>query len=447
MESIREQMQGFAIKQALKYVEGNPEENLPKLMALVDRFSPADWYASQRSAVREVIEKKNNWYQLILKLYELSPNVRRAFFQNFLFNASLKGSAIQNEAKEREGCNVPWAILLDPTSACNMHCTGCWAAEYGHLLNLSYEDIDSIIRQGKELGVYMYIYTGGEPLVRKADLIRLCEAHPDCEFLSFTNGTLIDEAFCNEMLRVGNFVPAISLEGFEEANDSRRGEGAFGKVRDAMALLKAHRLPFGVSTCYTSRNFEDVTSEAFFDYMVDSGALFAWFFHYMPVGNDAAPELLPAPEQRAEVYRRIRAFRSSKPIFTLDFQNDAEYVGGCIAGGRNYLHINAKGDVEPCVFIHYSNVNIHDCTLLDALKSPIFMAYHDEQPFNGNMLRPCPMLENPECLRRMVKETGAVNTDYQSPESVDHLCDKTTPYAERWKPTADALWNEGRKRA
>lgn len=447
MESIREQMQGFAIKQALKYVEGNPEENLPKLMALVDRFSPADWYTSQRSAVREVIEKKNNWYQLILKLYELAPNVRRAFFQNFLFNASLKGSAIQNEAKEREGCNVPWAILLDPTSACNMHCTGCWAAEYGHLLNLSYEDIDSIIRQGKELGVYMYIYTGGEPLVRKADLIRLCEAHPDCEFLSFTNGTLIDEAFCNEMLRVGNFVPAISLEGFEEANDSRRGEGAFGKVRDAMALLKAHRLPFGVSTCYTSRNFEDVTSEAFFDYMVDSGALFAWFFHYMPVGNDAAPELLPAPEQRAEVYRRIRAFRSSKPIFTLDFQNDAEYVGGCIAGGRNYLHINAKGDVEPCVFIHYSNVNIHDCTLLDALKSPIFMAYHDEQPFNGNMLRPCPMLENPECLRRMVKETGAVNTDYQSPESVDHLCDKTTPYAERWKPTADALWNEGRKRA
>ncbi len=447
MESIKEQMQGFAIKQALKYVEGNPEENLPKLMALVDRFSPADWYASQRSAVREVIEKKNNWYQLILKLYELSPNVRRAFFQNFLFNASLKGSAIQNEAKEREGCNVPWAILLDPTSACNMHCTGCWAAEYGHLLNLSYEDIDSIIRQGKELGVYMYIYTGGEPLVRKADLIRLCEAHPDCEFLSFTNGTLIDEAFCNEMLRVGNFVPAISLEGFEEANDSRRGEGAFGKVKDAMALLKAHRLPFGISTCYTSRNFEDVTSEAFFDYMVDSGALFAWFFHYMPVGNDAAPELLPAPEQRAEVYRRIRAFRSSKPIFTLDFQNDAEYVGGCIAGGRNYLHINAKGDVEPCVFIHYSNVNIHDCTLLDALKSPIFMAYHDEQPFNGNMLRPCPMLENPECLRRMVKETGAVNTDYQSPESVDHLCDKTTPYAERWKPTADALWNEGRKRA
>ena len=116
------------------------------------------------------------------------------------------------------------------------------------------------------------------------------------------------------------------------------------------------------------------------------------------------------------------------------------YVGGCIAGGRRYLHINAKGDVEPCVFIHYSNCNIHDTSLLDALRSPLFMAYHNGQPFNENMLRPCPMLENPEKLRAMVKDTGAVSTDYQSPESVDHLCDKTSVYAENWKPKADEIW-------
>lgn len=153
-----------------------------------------------------------------------------------------------------------------------------------------------------------------------------------------------------------------------------------------------------------------------------------------------AGHLLPSPEQREAVYHRIRGFRGSKPIFTMDFQNDAEYVGGCIAGGRNYLHINAKGDVEPCVFIHYSKCNIHNTSLLDVLKSPIFMAYHDNQPFHENMLRPCPMLENPEALRRMVRETDAVNTDYESPESVEHLCDKTIEYAENWKETADRLW-------
>jgi radical SAM protein with 4Fe4S-binding SPASM domain len=158
------------------------------------------------------------------------------------------------------------------------------------------------------------------------------------------------------------------------------------------------------------------------------------------VGNDAAVELLPAPDQREMMYDRIREYRSTKPIFTIDFQNDAKFVNGCIAGGRNYLHINANGDIEPCAFIHYSDSNIREKTLLEAYQSPLFMAYHDNQPFNENMFQPCPMLENPECLRRMVKQSGAHSTEYQSPESVDHLCDKTTPYAENWKPKADELW-------
>ncbi len=440
MSTIKESMQTFAANQALKYIEGNPEENIPKLMAFADKYLPEGWYGQQRKMINAAIDEKNNWYQLILKLYDLDEGVRKAFFQNFIFNASLKGSAVINENREKYGCNIPWAILLDPTSACNMKCTGCWAAEYGNQLNLSLETIDSIIRQGKELGTHMYIYTGGEPLVRKKDLIKICEMHPDCAFLSFTNGTLIDEDFCKEMLRVKNFVPAISLEGFEEANDSRRGEGCYSKVTNAMKLLKEHKLPFGVSTCYTSKNYSDITSEEFFDLMVDSGALFAWFFHYMPVGKDAVTELLPNPEQREVVKDRIRGFRNTKPIFTIDFQNDAEYVGGCIAGGRNYLHINAKGDVEPCVFIHYSDCNIHEMSLLGALKNPLFMAYHNNQPFNENMLMPCPMLENPKKLRAMVKQTGAHSTDYQSPEDVDTLCDRTTPYAENWKVKADQLW-------
>ena len=440
--SLKNAAMAAGLEQVLHYLEKDPETNIPKIMKLIDTVTPKDWYVKQRAGFRQAIEEKNNWYQLIMKVYELDPGVRQAFFRNFILNASLLGSARQDEVSRRENCNVPWAILLDPTSACNMHCTGCWAAEYGNRLNLTFEELDSIVTQGKELGTYMYIFTGGEPLVRKKDVIALCEKHSDCEFLSFTNGTLIDEDFCQQMLRVKNFVPAFSLEGFEEANDSRRGQGAYEKVQKAMKLLKAHKLPFGISACYTSANYADISSEAFFDSLIQAGALFVWFFHYMPVGSGAAPQLLPTPEQRTEVYNRIRAFRKTKPIFSMDFQNDAEYVGGCIAGGRRYLHINARGDVEPCVFIHYSNVNIRNCTLLEALKSPLFMAYHDGQPFNGNMLRPCPMLENPEKLRAMVHATGAVSTDYESPEAVDTLCDRTTPYAEAWKPQADKLWSE-----
>ena len=126
----------------------------------------------------------------------------------------------------------------------------------------------------------------------------------------------------------------------------------------------------------------------------------------------------------------------------MDFQNDGEFVGGCIAGGRNYCHINANGDVEPCVFIHYSSANIREVTLLEALKQPLFMAYRDRQPFNNNHLRPCPMLENPEILQEMIKETGAKSTDLQSPESAEHLCSKCEAYAYEWKETADRLWKE-----
>ena len=115
-------------------------------------------------------------------------------------------------------------------------------------------------------------------------------------------------------------------------------------------------------------------------------------------------------------------------------------MGGCIAGGRNYCHINANGDVEPCVFIHYSGANIKETDLLSALKQPLFLAYRENQPFNCNHLKPCPMLENPEILKRIVKETGAHSTDLESREEADHLCAKCADYAKNWGPVADRLW-------
>ena len=436
-------MKKFGLEQAFKYLYKDPDKNLLKLMDWADKFSGEE-FGPQRKLVREAMTNPDHpYYSYIRRLiHEIDPHVMQTTAVNFFINAALDVWKTQEKYRKEYGCNIPWAILLDPTSACNLHCTGCWAAEYGNKLNLTFEEIDDIIRQGKELGVYFYIYTGGEPLVRKDDLIRLCEKHSDCIFLSFTNGTLIDEAFADEMLRVGNFVPAISLEGFEEATDGRRGNGVYEKATAAMRILREKKLFYGISACYTSANFESITSEEFFDHLIEMGAYFIWYFHYMPVGNDASPELLPTPEQRIETCRRIRKYRAEKPLFAMDFQNDAEYVGGCIAGGRRYLHINANGDMDPCVFVHYSDSNIREKTLLEGLRSPIMMAYHDGQPFNENMLRPCPMLENPDKLRAMVVCTEAHSTDLQSPESVEHLCSKCDQYAENWKPAAEKLWNE-----
>jgi len=440
--TIKENMQVFAVKQVLNYLDEDPDKSLIKIVDWAEKFDKTGKNAHLIKPIRAALENPDsNWTRLIKSLWtDIDPAVRKVVFENFVVNTALIGTPRRDKMKEEHGCNIPWAILMDPTSACNLKCTGCWAAEYGQKLNLEYEVLDNIIRQGTELGTYMYIYSGGEPLVRKADIIRLCEAHPDCMFLAFTNGTLIDEKFADEMLRVKNFVPAISVEGFEEATDDRRGQGTYQKVMNAMRILKEKKLPFGASCCYTSKNIDSLSSEEYMDMLVDAGAKFTWFFHYMPVGNEAVPELLPLPEQREIMYNKIRSYRSTKPIFTIDFQHDGEFVGGCIAGGRCYLHINANGDIEPCAFIHYADSNIREHTLLEAYKRPLFMAYKEGQPFNSNMLRPCPMLENPECLRDMVKDSGAHSTDMQSPENVDDLYGKCKPYADRWVAKADELW-------
>lgn len=376
---------------------------------------------------------------------ELHPNVLKTTLLNLGYEAFYHGTKTIREMRKVHNCNIPWIILMDPTSACNLHCTGCWAAEYGNKLNLTFEEMDSVITQSKELGVYFYMLTGGEPMVRKKDVIALCKKHNDCVFFAYTNGTLVDEELCHQMQEVGNLFLALSLEGKPEVNDLRRGEGVYGKVMHAMELLKENGLVFGTSICYTSQNIDSVTSDEFVNMLVEKGCRYSLYFHYMPVGNDASLELLPTAEQRVYMHDRVREIRNMEHgpgLFTMDFQNDGEFVGGCIAGGRNYFHINANGDAEPCVFIHYSNGNIRENTILEILKQPLFMAYHDNQPFNENMLRPCPMLENPEILQKLVKESGAHSTDLQSPETAEHLCGKCTAYAKQWTPEADRLWEE-----
>ena len=289
---VKEELTDLGIKSVLKMLHSNPEKAIPRLLKITNMVGKK-LFPSQLKIINEYMSGPDkNVYQLVMRaLNQINPDVLDNVLMNFYFNVNVKGWAKQNELRAKYQCNIPWAILLDPTSACNLHCKGCWAADYGNRLNLSYEDIDSIIEQGKELGVYMYIYTGGEPLVRKDDLIKLCEKHDDCIFLCFTNATLIDEQFCQDLLRVKNFIPAISQEGSKETTDFRRSVGVnysvYDKIEHAMNLLKENGLPFGISCCYTSENYEAVSSPEYIDQLIDWGALFVWYFHYMPVGSDA----------------------------------------------------------------------------------------------------------------------------------------------------------------
>lgn len=431
----------------LKYVYRNPRRNMLKLVRFGKFVAGGMFPPSTFTKPIEIIGDENNvWHKYMFRaMDELDPVMLRKALLTFAIDLGYFGTKNLRAKREQEHCNIPWVVLLDPTSACNRSCKGCWAAEYGHKSNLSLDEMRSIISQCKELGTHFFMFTGGEPLIRKDDILTLARENKDCLFLAFTNGTLVDDKFCEDMKACANMGLALSVEGSEETTDARRGEGSYADTLKAMATLKKHGCLFGTSVCYTSQNYEAVTSDEFYDMMIENGARYAWYFHYMPVGSGADTSLLLTPEQREHVYRRIRENRdgkNGKPIFTVDFQNDAEFVGGCIAGGRNYFHINSEGDVEPCVFIHYSDSNIREKTIKECLKSPLFYSYYKGQPFNDNMLRPCPMLENPTALRRLVKTSGAKSTNLIEKESADQLCGKCDAYAAAWAPTAKRIWEE-----
>lgn len=442
MEGIKEKLTNLGIQKLLTYMDSDFERNIPKALDLMERLDHSGQYDGAYASIRNIMkDSQNNWHRFLAGIYsDYDKGTRRMLLNNFVMNASVVGTPKREAIAKREDCNVPWAILLDPTSACNLKCTGCWAAEYGNRLSMDLMLLDRIITEAEDLGIHMFIFSGGEPLVRKTDLIILCSKHADSIFLAFTNGTLIDKQFVGDMKAVQNFIPAISVEGFREANDSRRGEGTYDRVVAAMKLLKKERLPFGISTCYTSKNVDEVGSDAFLDAMIENGAKFCWYFTYMPIGNGAPTDLMASDEQRAFMYRQVRRFRQEKPMFIIDFWNDGEFVGGCIAGGRSYIHINANGDVEPCAFIHYANFNIRDMSLLEALKSPLFREYRKGQPFNENQLRPCPLLDNQGKLAQMVKASGAHSTDMASPENVDELTEKCRDAADHWAVTSKQIW-------
>ncbi len=395
--------------------------------------------------VRQGIQNPDNrWMRFLNRVIdEANPQFAKKMLLNLGYETFFRGTRTIRATREKYNCNIPWLILFDPTNACNMHCKGCWSGTYGAKSHLSFEDMDKIVSQGKDLGPHLYMLTGGEPLVRKKDILRLAEKHNDCFFALYSNSTLIDEELCREIVRLGNITFQLSIEGTPDTNDARRGTGHYEAVMKAMDLLRKYGIVFGISVCYTRENIEAVTSDEFLRLMAAKGARYGFYFHYMPVGNNAVPELMPTVEQRRKMIDRIRYIRSPEcdiDFYPMDFQNDGEFVGGCIAGGRNYFHINANGDAEPCVFIHFSDTNIHDNSILEMLQSPLFMAYHEGQPFNRNHLRPCPMLENPQLLREIIEKTGAHQTNEEAPEDVYHLTGKCEQYAKDWAPAAEEIW-------
>jgi MoaA/NifB/PqqE/SkfB family radical SAM enzyme len=372
----------------------------------------------------------------------LSPNCRERLVNNLMINDLVIGNSMrENDLYEKEGFIPPLLLVISPTMRCNLNCYGCYAGEYVQDFGLPYELIDRVIGEAKELGIYFITFSGGEVFTRK-DIWGIYEKHRDVYFQLYTNGTLIDKEAAKRLGELGNVAPMISTEGMEKRTDERRGPGAFKKIVDAMDHLAEAGVLFGASCTETRDNVDEICSDEFVDLLVARKAMVLWYFQYIPIGRKPALELMPTPEQRDRFRRRVQQLRNSKPIFIGDFWNDGYFVGGCIAGGRQYLHINSNGDVEPCVFCHFAVDNIKEKSLREALRSDFFRAIQARQPYSDNLLRPCMLVDCPWVLEEVVREHGARPTHPGADSIITELKEPLRKYAEEYARYADAAWEK-----
>jgi len=399
----------------VNYLQVDPDRRINKAIntayKIGNTFSLLPVFKEQLKGLKNIVDNDLPGKILVANLLkDTNPEVLRKLVRNFVVNGGWHGVSRQREITKTGGFNVPYFLLIDPTENCNYNCIGCWAGSYKQYKQMSFETFDRVLSEAKDLGIYFIVVSGGEPTLYP-HLFDILKKHNDMAFMFYTNGSIINESFANKLRDIGNAVPCVSVEGFKEKTDWRRGAGAWDKVMIAMDNLKKAGVPFGYSVTETRNNVEEVLSDEFVDLMVNKGAKIAWYFQYIPIGRDPDVKLMLTPQQRIFSYKRIHYVRSNKPLLAADFWNDGPYTGGCLAGARRYFHITADGGIEPCAFIHIAQGNINDMSLKEALQLPFFKEIQKLQPYSDNLMSPCMIVDHPDVMRKIGSLEGVRSTD------------------------------------
>lgn len=441
LQSLKSYTRDKVVSYLLNMATSSSDETLIKMTHLMEMIPKKDYYKARIRWIRNLIQQKHpsmEFPRRILK--ELHPNQRDKWITNLAINHLLSGTNKRKEWADQNGFYPPSTVVISVTMRCNLSCYGCYAGDYKKSLELTLDEIDSVLMQMKEMGLYFAVISGGEPFFMDG-IFEIFKKHSDMAFLVFTHGGLIDEAMVQNLIEVGNVMPAFSLEGYEKETDERRGIGHFNKVMNAMRLLRENGLSFCGSFTHSSKNTEIITNPSYIDFLLEQGVFALWLFSYVPVGREPDPALMPSPEQRDQLRRATVEFRATKPMLFVDFWNDGPIISGCIAGGRKYIHINANGDVEPCVFCHFAVDNIRRTTLKDALGSELFRKIREKQGEHDNLLRPCMLIDHPENGREFFETEGVYPTHAGAEEIFTGLADKMDQYSKDYSEIADLVWD------
>lgn len=298
------------------------------------------------------------------------------------FAAAAKTASKKRRKAEDAGEHIPPFLIASITSNCNLHCAGCYS-RCNHATTdekpqnqLTGEEWLRIFDEADDLGISFILLAGGEPMLRR-DIIEAAGKKPDILFPVFTNGTFMDDKYFDLFDKCRNLVPIISIEGEREFTDARRGNGIYDSLISNMDELHSRGLIFGASVTVTTENIREVASDAFLKKLSDRGCKAVIFVEFVPVTDDSK-ELAPGDEERAFLKDEIARLRREHPeMVYISFPGDEKSSGGCVAAGRGFFHINSHGGAEPCPFSPYSDVNVRNTSLKEAIHSPLFTALRD----------------------------------------------------------------------
>ena len=299
------------------------------------------------------------------------------------FALATKAASKKRAKLEAEGEHIPPFLIASITSSCNLHCAGCYSRcndatqDTEPVAQLSDDEWLRVFDEASNLGVSFILLAGGEPLLRKG-VIEAAGKKQDILFPIFTNGTYMADKYFDMFDKNRNLVPIMSIEGEKEATDTRRGEGVYDKLVSNMDELNRRGLIYGASVTVTTENLKDVSSEEFIGMLSSKGCKAVIFVEFVPVTEDSK-HLAPGDEDREYLKKEIMRLRADHPeMVFVSFPGDEKSSGGCIAAGRGFFHINSHGGAEPCPFSPYSDINVKDTSLREAMNSRLFRALQQE---------------------------------------------------------------------
>ena len=298
------------------------------------------------------------------------------------FAAASKAASKKRAAMEKQGEHIPPFLIASITSSCNLHCAGCYSrchqatTDEAPVRQLTDAEWNAVFEEAEDLGVSFILLAGGEPLLRKG-VIEAAGKKPNILFPIFTNGTFLGETYFKLFDTCRNLIPIISIEGEKLVTDSRRGEGVYAQIMSNMEELKKRGLIFGTSVTLTTENYREASSKAFLDNLLEKGCKAVIFVEFVPVTEEST-ELAPGDAERAYISAELVRLRQEYPeMVFVSFPGDEKSSGGCIAAGRGFFHINSHGDAEPCPFAPYSDSNVRDTSLREAMHTKLFQELMD----------------------------------------------------------------------